>query len=152
MSADDILDAVTDDLLEESDLAAALGRLLQRGVGDLSGLDELRERLARAREELLSRFQLGDILADVRRELDEVVATEQHGIERRMASGNEFAAEVLERSQRRLAELPPDVGGRIRRSRTTTSSSQKRASASTSSSSVSGGKCSILTSRACRRR
>jgi uncharacterized protein with von Willebrand factor type A (vWA) domain len=114
ISADDILNAVTDDLLEESDLAAAIGRLLSRGLGDLAGLDDLRERLARAREELLSRFQLGDILADVRRELDEVIATEQHGIERRLAHSNELAADVLEHQRRRLQDLPPDVGGRIR--------------------------------------
>jgi uncharacterized protein with von Willebrand factor type A (vWA) domain len=114
LTADDVLDAVTDDLLVESDLASALGRLLSRGVGDLAGLEELRERLARAREELLSRFQLGDILADVRRELDEVVATELHGIERRMANSNELAADIASRRQRQLQDLPPDVGGRIR--------------------------------------
>jgi len=113
-SADDILDAVTDDLLEESDLAAALGRLLSRGVGELSGLDELRERLAKAREELLSRFQLGDILADVRRELDEVVAAELHGIERRMANTNDLAADIAAKRQRQLNNLPADVAGKIR--------------------------------------
>ena len=85
-----------------------------RGVGDLSGLDELRERLAKAREELLSRFQLGDILADVRRELDEVVATELHGIERRMANSNDLAADIAAKRQRQLNNLPADVAGKIR--------------------------------------
>ena len=114
LAVDEVLDAVVDDLLVESDLSAALSRLLARGIGELAGLDALQERLARAREALLSRFQLGDILADVRRELDEIVASERRGIDRRMANTGDLTAEVLERSQRQLEGLPTDTGGRIR--------------------------------------
>jgi uncharacterized protein with von Willebrand factor type A (vWA) domain len=114
LSADEILDEVVDDLLVESDLARALGRLYSRGVGQLGGLNDLQERLARARADLLARYDLGDILGDVRRELDEVVATEQRGIERRLANGPALASDIAARRQRQLAELPPDTAGRIR--------------------------------------
>jgi uncharacterized protein with von Willebrand factor type A (vWA) domain len=114
LGADEVLDAVVDDLLVESDLSSALGRLLSRGVGNMPGLADLRARLARAREQLLSRFQLGDILADVRQALDEIVTTEQRGIERRLAAGNELAADIASRRQQQLADLPADTGGRIR--------------------------------------
>jgi uncharacterized protein with von Willebrand factor type A (vWA) domain len=114
LGADEVLDAVVDDLLVESDLSSALGRLLSRGVGNMPGLADLRARLARAREALLSRFQLGDILADVRRELDEIVTTERRGIERRLAAGHELAADIASRRQQQLADLPADTGGRIR--------------------------------------
>jgi uncharacterized protein with von Willebrand factor type A (vWA) domain len=132
-SADDLLDELTDDVMAEGDLGGALARLLSRGLresdpaqdGDLPGLRELRARLARAREEVLSRYQLGDVLEDVRRELDEIVALEQHGLERRLAGANpppseadpslrDLAADVAARQQNALGALPSELGPRIR--------------------------------------
>ncbi len=147
-SAEDVLDELSDDLLAESDLGSALARLMQRGMrgesGNLDGLHDLLRRLARAREEMLSRFQLGDVLADVRAELDEVVNIERRGLERRLANGprrpaggqkaglegghgdarqtkedqvsgmRDLASELAGRRQSQLADLPDDVGGRIR--------------------------------------
>ena len=70
-----------DDVMAEGDLAEALRRLMERGWRcgdptrpDLAGLQDLMERLARRREELLERYQLGDVLGDIRQELDEIVA------------------------------------------------------------------------------
>ncbi len=91
LDADEILDALADDVMAEGDLAEALRRLMERGRRstdptrpDLAGLNELRERLRRRREELQERYQLRDVLADVRQELDEIVAQERAGIERRL--------------------------------------------------------------------
>jgi uncharacterized protein with von Willebrand factor type A (vWA) domain len=91
LDADEILDALADDVMAEGDLAEALRRLMERGWRtsdptrpDLAGLNELRERLRRRREELQERYQLRDVLADVRQELDEIVAQERAGIERRL--------------------------------------------------------------------
>ena len=134
LSADELLGELSDDLLASGDLAGALARLMNRGVrprsgegGDgLAGLQALAARLARVRQETMSRYGLGDVLGDVRRELEEIVATEQRGIERRLAGvGAEaagegdpslqgMAAELAARRQTALQELPLDVGGRIR--------------------------------------
>src|SRR5688572_29615410 len=91
LDADDIMDALADDVMAEGDLGEALRRLMERGWRgrdatrpDLHGLDDLRERLRRSREELQERYQLGDVLADVRQELDGIVAEERAGIERRL--------------------------------------------------------------------
>ncbi|MBA2314887.1 MAG: hypothetical protein H0V87_05820, partial [Chloroflexi bacterium] len=91
LDADEILDALADDVMAEGDMAAALRRLMERGWRsddpsrrDLAGIQDLVERIQRRREELLDRFKLGDVLADVRRELDEIVAEERAGIERRL--------------------------------------------------------------------
>jgi uncharacterized protein with von Willebrand factor type A (vWA) domain len=128
-AADDLLRELTDDLLADADLSSALARLLARGArpragqdGErLVGLNELLQRLAAARDKLLSRYELGDVLADVRAELDEIVAQERRGIERRMADSDpdadglrDLAANLAARRQQQLAELPPDLGGRIR--------------------------------------
>ena len=56
LDADEILDALADDVMAEGDLAEALRRLMERGWRtsdptrpDLPGLNELRERLRRRR-------------------------------------------------------------------------------------------------------
>ena len=78
--------------MAEGDLDEALRRLMERGWRSAirrgrswPGSRDLLERLRRRREELLERYQLGDVLADVRRELDEIVAEERAGVERRLA-------------------------------------------------------------------
>jgi uncharacterized protein with von Willebrand factor type A (vWA) domain len=147
LDADEILDALADDVMAEGDLAEALRRLMERGWRtsdptrpDLAGLNELRERLRRRREELQERYQLRDVLADVRQELDEIVAQERAGIERRLdeaatppgarpeaasdPSGPSDASDAALRAMLRdaaarridqLDDLPRDVGNRIRR-------------------------------------
>lgn len=135
-TAEELVDQLSDDLLAESDLGAALARLMQRGLrgqsGDLPGLNDLLRRLENAREEMLSRFQLGDVLGDVRAELDEVVGVERRGLERRLASAprradkrseeandqaaemQDLASDLASRRQAQLEAMPEDVGGRIR--------------------------------------
>ena len=89
LDADEILDAMSDDVMAEGDLAEALRRLMERGWrtgdptrGDLAGLRDLMDRLERRREAMLERYGLGDVLGDIRRELDEIVAQERAGVER----------------------------------------------------------------------
>ncbi len=91
LSADEIMDALSEDLLETGDLAEALRALAERGLrsddpsrGDLHGLRDLIERLRERRREALEQGSLADPLGDVRRELDEIVATERAGVERRL--------------------------------------------------------------------
>lgn len=91
LGADEILDALADDVMAEGDVGEALRRLMERGWrsddpsrADLPGLQDLLERLARHRQELLERYKLGDVFADIRRELDEIEATERAGVQRRL--------------------------------------------------------------------
>ncbi|CAN5836084.1 VWA domain-containing protein [soil metagenome] len=131
---DELLGQLSDDLLASDDLGSALARLLASGTrplpgatgAGLPGLRELAARLNRARQESLDRHELGDVLGDIRRELDEIVATEQRGLERRVAGGaarqagledrslEAMAAQLAARRQQVLSELPGDPGGQIR--------------------------------------
>ena len=134
LDADEILEAMADDVMAEGDLSEALRRLMERGWRtsdptrhDLAGLNELRERLRRRREELQERYQLRDVLADVRQELDEIVAEERAGIERRLDEAasppdgspadpalRSMLRDAAARRIDQLDALPRDVGGRIR--------------------------------------
>jgi uncharacterized protein with von Willebrand factor type A (vWA) domain len=134
LDADEIIDALADDVMAEGDLAEALRRLMERGwrAGDptrpdLAGLNDLRERLRRQREDLQERYQLRDVLADVRQELEDIIAEERAGIERRLdtaatppegtAADPSLRAMLRDAAARRLDQLealPSDVGGQIR--------------------------------------
>ena len=132
LSADEVLDALSDDLMAEGDLGEALRRLFERGMrrpdgalgDDVRGLDQMLRQLAERRRELLQRYQLSDVLADVRHELEAIVEAERRGIERRVGAVSDpdaqdealrrMAAEVAARRQRQLDALPTDPGERIR--------------------------------------
>ncbi len=140
LEADEIIDALAEDVMAEGDIGEALRRLIERGWRgsdptrqDLAGLNDLLERLQRRRDELLDRYQLGDVLGDIRAELEDIVAEERAGIERRLeaASGSRDAGPAEDKAQEdpamrnmlrdvaakrldHLDSLPPDVGARIR--------------------------------------
>src|SRR3954452_20519420 len=131
VTADDLLDELSDDILAESDLSSALARLLSRGMrGDgtgeqrFAGLNELLRRMAEARDDLLSRYELGDVLSDVRDQLADIVNTERRALERHIAGVareqtndpqlRELASDIAARRQEQLDQVPADLGGQIR--------------------------------------
>ncbi len=133
LEADEIMDALSDDVMAEGDLSEALRRLMERGLRtgdptrhDLAGLRDLMDRLERRREQALERYGLGDVLGDIRRELDEIVGAERAGVERRLddasredpqaadAALREMLRDVAARRLDQLDGLPPDLGERLR--------------------------------------
>ena len=131
LDADEILQALSDDVMAEGDLAEALRRLMERGWRsndptrpDMPGLQDLMDRLARRREALRDRYDLGDVLGDIRRELEEIVTEERGGVERRLEQSSQagegeadLRAMLRDLAAKRLDQLdglPRDVGERIR--------------------------------------
>ena len=136
LTADELVDALADDLLEQGDVEEALRRLLQRGLrsddpgrGDLRGLRDLMDRLRERRREVLEEGRLADPLAEVREELEEIVAQERAGVQRRLdetepgeGSTDGGPDPELQRMLRSIAAkrldgldaLPADVGARVR--------------------------------------
>ena len=101
LTADEIVDALADDVLEYGDVAEAMRRLMERGLrgsdpsrGDLHGLRDLLDRLRERREELLRQGALSDPLADVRKELDEIVEAERAGVQRRLDAEADAASQA----------------------------------------------------------
>jgi uncharacterized protein with von Willebrand factor type A (vWA) domain len=131
--ADDLLAAMADDLVADADPRRALERLLRHGFrtrdgAEVPGLRDLVERLRRRRQALLDQHDLGDVLGDLRRQLQDVLDTERRGIDRRVeaarqaAKGDEPAAEAHRQELERIATerrasldaLPEDLGGAVR--------------------------------------
>jgi uncharacterized protein with von Willebrand factor type A (vWA) domain len=114
LDADDLLAAMSDDLLADGDPRRALRRLFHRGAQRPDGrpgpgLQELLQRLRGQRQQRLDRYDLGSALDDIKQKLDEVIRTEREGIERRVPAEAGRAAKLA-----RLDRLPPDPAGRIR--------------------------------------
>ena len=89
LDAADVLEALTDDLMNFGDLEHALRNLMQRGMrtpqGDrMQGLRDLLQRLRQQRRQRLDQFDMGGVMEDLRRQLDEVLGMERGTIEERL--------------------------------------------------------------------
>ena len=89
LEADEILDNLTDDLMNFGDLQHALRNLMQRGMrnpqGDrMQGLRDLLQQLRQQRRQQLDRFDLSSVFDDIKRKLDEIVEMERNTLDRRL--------------------------------------------------------------------
>jgi uncharacterized protein with von Willebrand factor type A (vWA) domain len=102
-----LADAFADRLLGGMSADRAMRRLLERGMpGRFGGLQDMRTRLRRLREDHQQRSHLGDALEDIRQELDEIVALEQTELAAAVDADAIFQQAVL-------SNLPVDPAGRI---------------------------------------
>ncbi len=137
VDADDVLRALSEDVLAEGDVRRALQRLMQRGMrgtrgGDIPGLRRIMEDLRRRRQEELERSNLGGVLGQIEERLQGIIDTERAGIDRRLGEAEQMALDappgdeqdqarmakqVLRRTAQqrtdRLDALPPGVAGRL---------------------------------------
>jgi len=136
--ADELMEELERNLMYDGDLANALRMMQSRGLADslgrrLPSLQELLQRLRQRRKEHLDKYKLGSMLDDIRKRLDDIIKTEQQGIQgrldearRKAAGGNqELNTDLQEKllknleerasqSLKKLEDLPEDVGGRIK--------------------------------------
>src|SRR5205814_5930406 len=119
LDADEVLDALSEDLMSYGDLSAALQRLYRWGSDQVPGLEQLLKQIREQRERELSRYDLDSTVEQLREQLQEVVDTERKGIDRKLEQQKDDSARrVLERvaKQRKdqLDRIPDDLGGRVK--------------------------------------
>jgi uncharacterized protein with von Willebrand factor type A (vWA) domain len=133
---------IADEMLAYGDLRSALREMLQRGMqlpngNRMQGLQELMERLRKRRSQELGRHNLGGMMDDIQKKLDEIISTERSTVDQRIQGNQqqEFSApgqqspvspqdaarraleRMLQKRRESLDQLPPDVGGRIQQLR-----------------------------------
>ena len=130
--SDDLLQALSDDLLYHGDISRALRQLMQRGLSlpsgkRLDGIQDMVRRLRERQQETLSQHNLDSLYQDLKDRLDRVVQREKESIERRLQDmDNQGAqeppeAQALQDAFRRMAQknldaleaLPEDLPGAI---------------------------------------
>ena len=86
LDADDILSAISEDLMEFGDLSQALRYLMQRGMdtsdgNTIKGLRDLLRQLKDQRRQRLDRFDMGSVMEDIKKQLDEILNMERETID-----------------------------------------------------------------------
>ena len=138
LDADELMKELERNLTSHGDLSRALRMLQRGGLRDRQGrrqpgIQELRQRLNQMRQNQLDKYQLGSVLNEIRDKLENILKTERRGIQRRLdearqktADGKEDLApeiqqklmkaveEMAAEHLKKLDELPPDVGGRVK--------------------------------------
>jgi uncharacterized protein with von Willebrand factor type A (vWA) domain len=108
LSAGDLLDSMSQEILSGAGADSALSRLLRRGIrGQFSGLDALRARLRQARRSEQDRLSLAGPLEDVRERLDSILDRERSTLSFRAEDDARMRESFLD-------SLPPDTPGKIR--------------------------------------
>jgi len=107
LDADQIMDAISDDVLADGDLTRALQRLFRWGTDQrdgqgMRGMRDLLERIRQMREREMNRYDLGSVLEDINRRLDDVIETERAGIERRLEQGRQRLEQQSQAGSRSL--------------------------------------------------
>lgn len=112
LDADELLDAMSEDLLADGDPWSAMRRMFQRGVqtkdARVPGLRDLLEQLRKRRQQALDRYDLGSSLDDIKKKLDDILKTEREGIDTRLSEPR------AKKAKEKLDRLPPDPAGRIK--------------------------------------
>jgi uncharacterized protein with von Willebrand factor type A (vWA) domain len=88
-TAEELMDAMSDDLIADNDMRSALERLMRAidegRLGDrMQGLRKMLEQLRRQRQERLSRNDLSSVIDDIIKRLEEIVKLEREGIQERL--------------------------------------------------------------------
>ena len=121
LEADELLGAMSDELLSGGDLEDAMARLARWGLpGRMEGLKDLLERLRAAKQNRAARHDLSGIFDELKQKLEEVKRLEREGLDRR--ERQETPDEALKQTMRSMAQarreqldaLPDDVGRAIR--------------------------------------
>ena len=94
LDADELMEALSEDLMDDGDLWKALQRMLRWGAenrqGDkMPGLHDLIEQLRNRRQEQLDRYNMSSVLKDIQQRLEKIVQTEREGIDRRVEEGRQ---------------------------------------------------------------
>ena len=89
LTADELMRAMSEDLIQDGDVNRALQRLFrwgfQRPDGEnVPGLQALLQRLRDKRQEQLQRYDLQSMLSDIAERIQQIVDTEREGIARRL--------------------------------------------------------------------
>lgn len=121
LEAEELLSAMSDELLSGGDLEDALARLSRWGIpGRMDGMKDLLEKLRSAKARRAQRHDLSTAFDQLKQKLEEVKQLEREGLERRRSAPapNEQLKQAMEKlAQERLSQLdqlPEDFGRAVR--------------------------------------
>ena len=111
---DDLMEELSDYLLAQGDVSSALRMMMQRGMRGkpLLGLQDLLQRLRARRQQKLDQYNLNSVVDHLRSQLDDLLRTEQRGIQRRLDDRRQEADVRRERAaeqRQQRQDLDPEL-------------------------------------------
>ena len=99
IDADELMDRLSDDLLNQGDVIQALRDLFRQGMQDrdgqqMPGLRDLMEQLKDRRRQQMQQHNMDSVLDDLQERLDDIVRTERQGIRRRLDEARQQVDEI----------------------------------------------------------
>ena len=142
VDADELMDLLSEDVLNQGDVMQALRDLFRRGMQDrdgqqMPGLRDLMEQLRNRRRDQMQQHNMDSVLDDLKERLDDIIQTERSGIQRRLDEARQDVSEAqdvpeaneedrqqqeallnllqqrADRNLERLDNLPEGVGGQL---------------------------------------
>ena len=137
VDADELMDLLSDDVLNQGYIMQALRDLFRQGMQNrdgqqLPGLRDLMERLKNQRRQQMQQHNMDSVLDDLQERLDDIIRTEREGIQRRVEEARQQVEEASEEDQpqqqalldlleqranrnlERLDNLPDGVGSQLK--------------------------------------
>ena len=89
LDADQLMDMLSDDILNNGDIMQALRDLLRQGMQNrdgeqMPGLRQLMEQLKDRRRQQMQQHNMDSVLDDLKERLDDIIDTERRGIQSRL--------------------------------------------------------------------
>jgi uncharacterized protein with von Willebrand factor type A (vWA) domain len=96
LSGDQLMDALSDYLTEDGDIARAMQMLMQRGMSSgeqkMQGLRDMLEQLRKRKQQQLDKYDLNSLLNDIRQTLDQLLQQERQAVEEQLQEAQPPAA------------------------------------------------------------
>lgn len=107
--SEDLMEALSDDLLTDGDVWSALQRVTRWGLQIdghqiATGLQTLVQQLRSQRQQELERYSLNSLMEDIRGQVADVIQTERDGITRRLEQAAQSEEEGIEDMLRNIAQ------------------------------------------------
>ncbi len=137
IDADELMDLLSEDVLNKGDVMQALRDLFRQGMQNrdgqqMPGLREMMERLKNQRRQQMQQHNMDSVLDDLQERLEDIIRTEREGIRRRLEEARQQVEQASEedqaqqqmlldllqqradRNMERLGNLPDGVGSQLR--------------------------------------
>ena len=131
LNADDLLSALSEDLMEFGDLQQAMRYLMQRGMETsdgnyIKGLRDLVHQLKAEKQQRLERFDINGVMEDIKRQLEEILDMERDTInewanrkkgpddENQENFSNSVLGDIGEQNKEFIKNLPDDAAGKVK--------------------------------------
>ncbi|ETW96137.1 MAG: hypothetical protein ETSY1_27785 [Candidatus Entotheonella factor] len=98
-SPEDVLDGLTDHLLQAGDLSKALRTLMQRGMMNrqgqiMPGLQDILKRVRQTKDDLLQQYNPDGVLTNLQQQLDDIVARERQALENQLEATRQRTSQI----------------------------------------------------------